>query len=63
MHHDALELANGRIALVTKLREGQRATILQLPANSKFGKAGREQEFARTHSGAGGDMIVASERR
>ena len=39
MHHDALELANGRIALVTKLREGQRATILQLPANSKFGKA------------------------
>ena len=38
VHHDALELANGRIVLVTKLCEGQRAIILQLPANSKFGK-------------------------
>jgi len=38
MHHDALELANGRIVLVTKLCEGQRATVLQLPANLKFGK-------------------------
>jgi hypothetical protein len=36
VHHDALELANGRIVLVTKLREGQHATVLQLP---KFGKA------------------------
>jgi hypothetical protein len=39
VHHDALELANGRGVLVTKLREGQRATVLQLPANSQFGKA------------------------
>ena len=38
MHHDALELANGRIVLVTKLCEDQRAIVLQLPANSKFGK-------------------------
>lgn len=38
-HHDALELANGRGVLVTRLREGQRATVLQLPANSRFGKA------------------------
>jgi len=38
-HHDALELANGRGVLVTRLREGQRATVLQLPANSQFGKA------------------------
>jgi hypothetical protein len=39
VHHDALELANGRGVLVTRLREGQRATVLQLPANSRFGKA------------------------
>jgi hypothetical protein len=32
VHHDALEFADGRIALVHALREGQRATVLQLPA-------------------------------
>lgn len=31
-HHDALEFANGKIVLVTRLRPGQRATVLQLPA-------------------------------
>jgi hypothetical protein len=31
-HHDALEFANGRIVLLTRLRPGQRATVLQLPA-------------------------------
>jgi hypothetical protein len=32
-HHDALEFSNGTIALVTDLVPGQRATVLQLPAN------------------------------
>jgi len=31
-HHDALEFPDGRIVLLTKLREGQEATVLQLPA-------------------------------
>jgi hypothetical protein len=31
VHHDALELPDGQIVLVTKLREGQHATVLQLP--------------------------------
>lgn len=31
-HHDALEFADGQIVLLTRLCEGQRATILQLPA-------------------------------
>jgi len=31
-HHDALEFPNGRIVLLTQLREGQEATVLQLPA-------------------------------
>ncbi|MGC1689730.1 MAG: hypothetical protein WA756_07310 [Pseudolabrys sp.] len=31
-HHDALEFADGRIVLLTRLSEGQEATVLQLPA-------------------------------
>jgi hypothetical protein len=34
-HHDALEFPNGKIVLVTRLRAGQRATVLQLPATAK----------------------------
>jgi hypothetical protein len=52
VHHDALELANGRIVLVTRLREDQRASVLQLPANSRFGKVdeGHHQLIAETSS-------------
>jgi len=35
MHHDALELPNGQIVLLTGLAEGQRAIVLQLPAEPK----------------------------
>lgn len=35
VHHDALELPNGQKVLVTRLCEGQRATVLQLPAASR----------------------------
>jgi hypothetical protein len=35
VHHDALEFPDGRILLVTYLRPGQRATVLQLPAAPK----------------------------
>ena len=31
-HHDALEFADGKIVLLTLLQEGQKATVLQLPA-------------------------------
>jgi hypothetical protein len=31
-HHDALEFPDGRTVLLTKLLEGQAATVLQLPA-------------------------------
>jgi hypothetical protein len=34
-HHDALEFPNGQIVLVTRLSEGQHATVLQLPAQPK----------------------------
>jgi len=33
MHHDALEFPNGEIVLVTRLCEGQHATVLQLPVS------------------------------
>jgi len=31
-HHDALEFPDGRTVLLTRLTEGQEATVLQLPA-------------------------------
>jgi hypothetical protein len=34
-HHDAVEFPNGKIVLLTSLREGQKATVLQLPASSQ----------------------------
>jgi hypothetical protein len=35
VHHDALEFPDGQIVLVNLLREGQRATVLQLPVLSR----------------------------
>lgn len=34
-HRDALEFANGKVVLLTRLRPGQRATVLQLPAQRR----------------------------
>jgi hypothetical protein len=31
LHHDALEFPDGQVVLLTRLCEGQRATVLQLP--------------------------------
>ncbi len=39
MHHDALEFATGEIVPLTRLRTGQYATVLQLPAEAKDEKA------------------------
>ena len=39
VHHDALEFPNGDIVLVTRLSEGQHATVLQLPASAHSVKA------------------------
>jgi hypothetical protein len=35
VHHDALEFPGGKVVLVTRLCEGQRATVLQLPATAR----------------------------
>ena len=34
-HHDALEFPDGQVVLLTRLCEGQRATVLQLPASAR----------------------------
>ena len=36
-HHDAIEFPDGQIVLLTHLRVGQRAAVLQLPAQAKAG--------------------------
>jgi hypothetical protein len=46
-HHDALEFPDGQIVLLTRLDEGQRATVLQLPAEPKTAvEAGAQRRAA-----------------
>lgn len=45
-HHDALEFPSGKVVLLTRLREGQRATVLQLPASQRATTAARQEEEA-----------------
>ena len=46
VHHDALEFPDGQIVLLTSLREGQHATVLQLPAVSRTTEEAEEQRRA-----------------
>ena len=39
-HHDALEFPDGQLVLLTRLCEGQRATVLQLPIGAHPAAAG-----------------------
>ena len=38
-HHDALEFPDGQVVLLTFLKEGQQATVLQLPATEVESKS------------------------
>ena len=42
-HHDALEFPDGQVILLTRLREGQRATVLQLPVAARAAGEAKEQ--------------------
>jgi hypothetical protein len=42
-HHDALEFPDGRVLLLTMLRDGQNATVLQLPAQPTTAAEEEEQ--------------------
>ena len=44
VHHDALEFPDGEIVLVTRLVEGQHATVLQLPAEPRTADEIEEQK-------------------
>ena len=47
VHHDALEFPDGTCVLLTELREGQEATVLQLPAQPKTPAEEAAQKRAR----------------
>jgi hypothetical protein len=51
-HHDALEFPDGQIVLLTHLRAGQPATVLQLPAQPKAADAAQPQTQAEKQSSA-----------
>jgi hypothetical protein len=42
VHHDALEFPDGQLVLVTRLCEGQKATVLQLPAIGTTAQVGEQ---------------------
>jgi len=46
-HHDALEFPDGKVVLLTRLSEGQEATVLQLPAEPRTADEAKAQERLR----------------
>jgi hypothetical protein len=46
IHHDALEFSDGEIVLLTRLCEGQKATVLTLPAQPKTAGEAEAQDVA-----------------
>ena len=46
VNHDALEFPSGQIVLLRRLCEGQRATVLQLPASPRATNEAAEQKRA-----------------
>ena len=43
VHHDALEFPDGQLVLLHSLRDGQHATVLQLPAGLRAAEKAEEQ--------------------
>jgi hypothetical protein len=52
-HHDAVEFPDGQVVLLTRLRAGQRATVLQLPASAHAtpGQPTQERVGRPVHAG------------
>jgi hypothetical protein len=46
IHHDALEFPDGENVLLTRLCEGQKATVLTLPTQPKTGREAEAQDVA-----------------
>jgi hypothetical protein len=51
VHHDALEFPGGQIVLVTRLTPGQRATVLQLPAQPMTALEEEAQKWRAAYAG------------
>ena len=49
-HHDALEFPNGQVVLVTRLCEGQTATVLQLPVDPTKAHEDTKAEQPEVHT-------------
>jgi hypothetical protein len=47
IHHDALEFPDGQVVLLTRLCDGQRATVLQMPASRPASRQEAAAEPAR----------------
>jgi hypothetical protein len=47
VHHDALEFPDGKVVLLTRLRAGQCATVLQMPANARTAEIAAQSDAAR----------------
>jgi hypothetical protein len=45
VHHDALELPDGEIVLVTELAGGQHATVLQMPVSPRATSPGKTEPY------------------
>lgn len=56
-HHDALEFPDGEVVLLTLLREGQTATVLQLPADAGHERH-EHQEHRQHHQTAPADTAT-----
>jgi hypothetical protein len=46
VHHDALEFPDGQVVKLTRLRAGQHATVLQLPASLRATNEAEQQKRA-----------------
>jgi len=44
IHRDALEFPDGKVVLLTRLYEGQEATVLQLPAETRVAVEAKKRE-------------------
>jgi len=44
IHRDALEFPDGKVVLLTRLDEGQEATVLQLPAETRVAVEAKKRE-------------------
>jgi hypothetical protein len=60
-HHDALEFPNGQIVLLNRLCEGQRVTVLQLPASPRIASEGQAYTRAAI-AGSTGSLSSLSDR-